>query len=149
MPSPSAELLRIDPLTGCQNFLGFLEASLQHSASDGPQDLRKIIDSSVKTLSQYSAVLFVEMNHVKYLNETKGRAHGDSAIRWMGILLQEECPNHIVHRLGGVEFAVLLTLVAPDAHAQMIAHILERINREASLLGFPHSPANLALILFD
>jgi len=30
----TSELLRIDPMTGCKNFLGFLEASLNCSLSD-------------------------------------------------------------------------------------------------------------------
>jgi hypothetical protein len=28
MVSPTSELLRVDPLTGCRNFLGFLETGL-------------------------------------------------------------------------------------------------------------------------
>lgn len=151
MPSPSSELLRIDPLTGCKNFLGFLETGLNHSLSDLPSDILtgEIIESSVLNLSQSSAVLFVEMNHMRFLNETKGRSHGDSAIRWMGILLEEENNNNVVYRLGGVEFAILLKSSSNSEYAQLVERILERINREAKSLGFPDSPADMALIIFD
>jgi diguanylate cyclase (GGDEF)-like protein len=151
MLSPSAELLRIDPLTGCRNFLGFLEAGLNHSFSDSSREVStmEIIETSVMDRSQYSAILFVEMNHVKFLNETKGRSHGDSAIRWMGILLEEESSNHVVYRLGGVEFAVLLHLDTYRACSQFVERILERMYREANLLGFPGSPADMALIIYD
>lgn len=151
MLSPSSELLRIDPLTGCRNFLGFLEAGLNRSFSDSSRDVptMEIIESSVMDASQYSAILFVEMNDVKFLNETKGRSHGDSAIRWMGILLEEESNNNMVYRLGGVEFAVLLNLDTHSACTQFVERILERMNQEAKLLGFPGSPADMALIIYD
>src|SRR5574341_815101 len=151
MPSLSSELLRIDPLTGCKNFLGFLETGMNHSLTDSPRDVptMEIIESSVVSRSQYSAILFVEMNHVKFLNESKGRSHGDSAIRWMGILLGEESNNNAVYRLGGVEFAVLLNLGTHSEHTQFVERILERINREAKLLGFTDSPADMAPIIYD
>jgi diguanylate cyclase (GGDEF)-like protein len=151
MSTPSSELLRIDPLTGCKNFLGFLEDGLNHSSSDLPGDAptMEIIESSVVKHSQYSAILFIEMNHMRFLNETKGRSHGDSAIRWMGILLEEESNNNTVYRLGGAEFAVLLKLNTYSDHAQFVERILGRMNREAKLLGFPGSPADMALIIYD
>jgi diguanylate cyclase (GGDEF)-like protein len=138
-------------LTGCRNFLGFLEAGLNHSFSGSSRDVptMEIIESSVMDRSQYSAILFVEMNHVKFLNETKGRSHGDSAIRWMGILLGEESRNNLVYRLGGVEFAVLLNLDTFRVCSEFVEHIFERINREAKLLGFPGTPADMALIIYD
>src|SRR5574341_2581197 len=74
MPSLSSELLRIDPLTGCKNFLGFLETGLNHSLTDSPRDVptMEIIESSVVSRSQYSAILFVEMNQVSpHLNVAK------------------------------------------------------------------------------
>ena len=85
---------------------------------------------------------------MKFLNESKGRAHGDSAIRWMGILLGEES-NNAVYRLGGVEFAVLLKMDTHGEYAQFVKSILERMDRESKLLGFPGSPADIALILYD
>ncbi len=88
------------------------------------------------------------MNHVRTLNETKGRAYGDSTIRWMGILLQEETKNE-VYRVGGVEFAVLLKMETREEHIELIERILERVQRQAGLLGFPDSAADVALIFFD
>jgi diguanylate cyclase (GGDEF)-like protein len=85
---------------------------------------------------------------MKTLNETKGRPYGDSAIRWMGILLQEECSSE-VYRIGGIEFAVLLKFGAHEEHSEMIERILGRIKREAGLLGFPDSAADIALVFFD
>jgi GGDEF domain-containing protein len=90
MTSPSSELLRIDPLTGCKNFLGFLETCLNLSLPNLPRggQMMEAIEASVVNASQYFAILFVEMNHMNFINESKGRDHGDSTIRWMGILLK-------------------------------------------------------------
>lgn len=106
------------------------------------------IEASVVNASEYTAILFVEMNHMKFLNASKGRAHGDSAIRWMGILLGEES-NNPVYRLGGVEFAVMLKMDSQGAYAEFVERILARMDRESKSLGFPGSPADLALILYD
>ncbi|MEW6403010.1 MAG: diguanylate cyclase, partial [Chloroflexota bacterium] len=86
-----------DPLTGCKNFLGFLETCLNLSRSE--------VHATAMEHSQCAAVLFIDMNGLGSLNESKGRAYGDSVIHWMGILLREESDS-AVFRLGGDEFAV-------------------------------------------
>ena len=150
MSALSSELLRIDPLTGCKNFLGFLETCLNLSLSDssGIDLTMETIEASVATASQYSAILFVEMNNLGVLNESKGRAYGDSVLHWMGILLSEES-NNTVYRLGGDEFAVWLKMETREKYAEFIECILERMDRESKLLGFPGFPADIALILCD
>lgn len=82
MLSPTSELIRVDPLTGCRNFLGFLETCLGLPVPDPLGNIPMGTE-----ISEYSAMLFIDMNGIAYLNETKGRSHGDSAIRWMRILL--------------------------------------------------------------
>jgi diguanylate cyclase (GGDEF)-like protein len=151
MSSSFSELLRIDPLTGRKNFLGFLEAVLDCLSSDLPKDVPayESIASPVGKCFPYSAILFVEMNHMRFLNETKGHSHGDSAIRWMGILLAEESNQNTVYRLGGAEFAVLLKLDSYNEHSQFVERIQKRMNREAESLGFPDSPADMALIVYN
>lgn len=152
MSSPSSELLRIDPLTECKNYLAFLETLSVRSLVDLLRPhlswgdfYRANINSSI-----FSAVLFVDMNHIKFLNDTKGYTYGDSVIRWLGILLSEECKTE-VYRVGGVEFAVLLKIEIREGHSQLLERIRRRIKREANLLGFPDSsPAvDIALVLFD
>ena len=150
MPALSSDLLRIDPLTGCKNYFGFLETLTSPSLPDITRDgqSREMLRGSKVDSSQFSAIVFLDMNHVRTLNETKGRAYGDSTIRWMGILLQEESKNE-VYRVGGVEFAVLLKMETREEHIELIERILERIQRQAGLLGFPDSAADVALIFFD
>jgi diguanylate cyclase (GGDEF)-like protein len=150
MSTPSSELLRIDPLTGCRNFLGFLETYLNISLSDSTNELpsEELLEASGMDHSQYSAILFVDLNNFDLLNKSKGREYGDSVLHWMGLLLAEES-NSPAYRLDRDEFAVILNMETREEHAQFMDRMFVRMNREAKLLGFPESPARLALILYD
>jgi diguanylate cyclase (GGDEF)-like protein len=127
---PSAEFYRLDPLTGCNNFLSFVEMLAQLSSHKGAQP--------------YS-ILYLDMNHIKMLNDTKGHAHGDSAIRWLGIVLQEES-NLPTYRTGGDEFTVILTDRTHADYEELLNRIFDRLNREGEQLGIPSPAARIALI---
>ncbi|MBL0345384.1 hypothetical protein [Candidatus Villigracilis affinis] len=93
MSTSFSELLRVDKLTGCKNYLGFLESLAYHSLPDEPTDEHprdnKIGKCRLNT-SIFSAIIYVDMNDHSALNEIKGKTYGDSILRWMGILLYEE-----------------------------------------------------------
>lgn len=146
----SSDLLRIDSLTGCRNYLGFLESITSHSLPGLTKDgrSRELLRSSGIDLSLFSAILFLDMNNVREFNETHGRGYGDSVIRWMGILLREESKSE-VYRIGGVEFAVLLKLDSHEEHLELMRRVMDRVEREAGLLGFTGPAADVALIFFD
>jgi diguanylate cyclase (GGDEF)-like protein len=151
MSSPSSELLRIDPLTGCKNYLGFLEILTLNSLPDMLTDggsLQTVEKKYRINASIFSALMFIDMNDLTVLNKTKGHPYGDSALRWMGILLQEES-NSEVYRLGGDDFAVLLKIGTRDGHLELVKRIFKRMELEAGLLGFPGTAADIALIFFD
>ncbi len=159
MASPSPDLMRIDPLTGCKNFLGFLEACIDPSAeaaagpvvegpTEDPHPRRKNRPDFVMNAQQFSGILFVSMHNMRLLNETKGYAYGDSVIRWMAILLQEET-GQAVYRLTGTEFAVFLNMQNDQEHILLLERMLERMDREAKSLEFPGEAADVVLILND
>jgi diguanylate cyclase (GGDEF)-like protein len=149
MFSLSSDLMRVDPLTGCSNFLGFIEACLKpdSSAEGMPSAMKVARDRYRISALPFSAVLFVSLNDMRSINETRGYAYGDSAIHWAAILLREET-NRPVYRFG-VEFAVMLQLENDQNHILLLDRIVERIDREAKLLGFPGAPADIALIFND
>lgn len=150
----SSEIFRIDPLTGCKNYLGFLETLAASSLTDitddhalptSPELVEKILwqDSA-----RNSSILFLDLCHLKTLNQTMGRTYGDSAIRWMGILLGEES-NSTTFRLGGVDFALLLTTGTHQDHIEILTRILSRIEKEAKSLGMSEPAAHIALIQYE
>jgi len=138
-----SELLRVDPLTGCKNYLGFLESLVTENERSLQRLSRYTINASL-----FSALFFVDMNDLKILNETNGFAYGDSALRWMGILLGEES-NGEVYRVGGDEFAVMLKIETREGHLELVERIHHRMEVEAKRLGFPGVAADTTLIIFD
>jgi len=133
MTTFTAELYRLDPLTGCHNFLSFIETIDQLSLEQGRQPF---------------SILYVDLNYLAVLNEQKGLSYGDSVIHWLGLALKEEC-NAPVFRTGGNDFAVLLLGDRKQEYERLLKKLFERLNREGVQLGIPSPPAGIALIHFD
>ena len=133
MTTSTAELYRLDPLTGCHNFLSFVETIDQLSLERGRQPF---------------SILYVDLNYLAVLNEQKGHSYGDSVIHWLGLALREEC-NAPVFRTGGDDFAVLLLGGRKQEFEALLKRLFERLNREGIQLGLPSPPAGIALIHFD
>jgi len=133
MATPSTEFYRLDPLTGSHNFLSFVET------------LDRM--SSMEERPQFS-ILYTGLNYMTILNESKGHVYGDSALRWLGIVLQEEC-NSPTYRIGGDEFAVILTAKVQSEYEDLVHRLFERLNIEGEQLGIPAPAARIALIHYD
>ena len=68
------------------------------------------------------AVMVMDLNSFKELNDTLGHAAGDALLQQVGPRLLPALPEDaVLARLGGDEFAVLLTDVADAAHASQLA----------------------------
>ena len=133
MTMPSVEFYRVDPLTGCHNFLSFVE-TVDRMSSEGER-------------SPFS-LLYVDMNYLVMLNETKGHSYGDSVLRWLGIVLQEES-HTTAYRIAGDEFAVILTTGTQTEYEELLNQLFARLTKEGEQLGIPAPPATIALIHFD
>ncbi|GIE80854.1 hypothetical protein Aph02nite_68040 [Actinoplanes philippinensis] len=84
-----------DPLTGLANRRRLYEQAEQVFRSTG-QGL--------------FALLLIDLNHFKEVNDTLGHAAGDQVLREVAARLRDSAdPGDLVARLGGDEFAVLLT----------------------------------------
>jgi diguanylate cyclase (GGDEF)-like protein len=127
------EFYRLDPLTGCNNFLSFMEALAQLSASAQKQPF---------------SILHADLNHLKNINQTRGHPYGDSVIRWLEIVLHEES-NAPTYRIGGDQFSTLLTAGTILDHEELAERIFARLAREGEQLGIQTPAARLALIHYN
>ena len=119
----SAELERLavtDDLTGMLNRKGFLDY--------GQRLLQRLYHEQ-----RGYAVLMMDMDHFKSINDRHGHAAGDAALRAFADVLREQLrPNDCYGRIGGEEFCALLPGLTPaDAF-----HVAERVRRRFSEQAF-------------
>ncbi|WP_250536352.1 EAL domain-containing protein [Caballeronia sp. AZ10_KS36] len=90
---------------------------------------------------QRAAVLFIDLDRFKNINDSLGHHVGDGLLRSVSRrLLQGVGANDTVSRLGGDEFTVILTGVS---NASDVMHIIER--RLVTLLREPHEVSGKTL----
>lgn len=96
-------LSRSDQLTGALNRRGFLEQL--------GDELR-----SAQATGKPIALMLVDLNDFKHVNDTEGHAAGDALLAWVGATIPEELPGDAAFgRLGGDEFAIALPRATADA----------------------------------
>ena len=84
-----------------------------------------------------TAVVFVDLDEFKQINDQHGHSVGDEVLAILGERLKGVIRSgDSVARLGGDEFAVLLTSVAEPAEAAVVAErLLEQINASIDVAG--------------
>jgi len=102
----------LDPLTGILNRRGFEQ--------EGAAVIRR---------SEVGAVLYLDLNNFKMINDRFGHQAGDALLKAFGHRL-EFClrPEDVLGRLGGDEFAIVL----PDVDLDDVQRIAERLVQTAS-----------------
>ncbi|MEO9256359.1 MAG: sensor domain-containing phosphodiesterase, partial [Tepidiformaceae bacterium] len=117
-----------DPLTGLPNRALFM-SSFSQALSWALQHKRSV------------AVLFMDVDRFKYLNDSLGHGVGDQLLAVLSRRLVAAAGGHLVARLGGDEFTMLVTGPDPEIIAREIA---ERI---ATALQQPFSIAGHELFV--
>ncbi|SFS01480.1 GGDEF domain-containing protein [Sphingomonas jatrophae] len=98
-------LASTDALTGLRNRLSFFAAA------------RAEMLRATRT-RQPLALLMVDLDHFKAINDSRGHSAGDAALRAFGALCTRTLdPGAVIGRLGGEEFGVLLRSESSDAAA--------------------------------
>jgi len=113
-----------DPLTGLAN-RAFFHEQLEHAVS-----IRKESE-------QRTALVFIDLNEFKQINDQYGHSVGDEVLAVLGNRLKQIIrAGDSVARLGGDEFVVLLTAVAEPAEAAIVAErLLDQITTPIDVAG--------------
>ncbi|MFZ4719958.1 MAG: putative bifunctional diguanylate cyclase/phosphodiesterase [Ilumatobacteraceae bacterium] len=104
---------RTDSLTGLAN----RTAALERLA---------IISMQARQNEQPGAVIFLDLDGFKSVNDTQGHAEGDRILVEIADRIRDACPGLVVARIGGDEFLVLVDEAASiDAVASKAAELIE------------------------
>ena len=107
-----------DPLTGLWNFR-YLSMSLAREIERSTRFDRPL------------AVLMLDLDHFKSVNDTYGHARGDAVLRELAHRVQEQIREvDTFARYGGEEFVVVLPETTVDGAAQLAERICEAVRRE-------------------
>jgi diguanylate cyclase (GGDEF)-like protein/putative nucleotidyltransferase with HDIG domain len=117
---------RTDPLTGCLNRRGFEErfgAELSRARREGTE----------------VALVLVDLDHFKAVNDQQGHAAGDRLLCWVADRLRDDLrAEDMVARLGGDEFALLLVGTEASVGVERVAGALaERAPASVGVAVFP------------
>ncbi len=115
------------------------ESELHHRAEHDPLTDLNNRSSFIRFVDEYlatskhdrmCAVMFVDLDDFKHINDSLGHAMGDQAIVAVGARLKSCMRNHdLVARLGGDEFAVFLTRLSDVGQMVTIAErLIETLN---------------------
>lgn len=112
-----ANLVLTDPLSGCLNRRG-LEQQLTRELSRAARNGKEI------------ALLAIDVDHFKIINDTLGHIAGDAVIQEVGELLREVARGgDLVARTGGDEFTLLLPDTSAAGAFRLATRIREAVNR--------------------
>ena len=123
-----ATVSRTDPLTGCLNRRGFEERAVAELGA-------------MRRRERSGAVLVLDIDHFKPVNDIFGHAAGDALLCWVSETLERVVRStDAVGRLGGDEFAVLF----PEIDAEQARTSATRIGEALA----ERAPASLGLAIF-
>ncbi len=123
------EVSRADPLTGCLNRRGFEDRA------------DAALAAATREVGE-GAVLVLDLDHFKEVNDRYGHAAGDELLCWVvSTLTRSVRPGDAIGRIGGDEFAALLVNISPADALERSSRLLEALSERApcsvGLASFP------------
>ena len=122
-----------------------IESLLRAANSDeltGVSNRRAFYEAADLELARYArrprpiALLLIDIDHFKQVNDTYGHLIGDDVIRNLAVILRSSVRAiDVVARLGGEEFAVLLPSTEPDMAAVVGERIRHNVESERVAAG--------------
>src|SRR4051812_22174281 len=114
---------RTDPLTGCLNRRGFEERV------DAELD-------SCRRLGRSAALVVLDLDDFKLVNDTRGHDAGDELLRWTALRAGEQLrPMDSLGRMGGDEFAVLVPGAGPIEAREVADRLRDALGERVSVSG--------------
>ncbi len=156
--APVHAVVQIQDMSERKHFEGQLQYLADHDTLTGLFNRRRFeqeLAREVATARRYStggAVLVLDVDHFKVVNDSLGHAAGDEVITIVGELLRRRLRHSdIVGRMGGDEFAVILPR-ADEAEARRTGESLLREVRSdaraATVSGVQHVTGSIGIALF-
>jgi diguanylate cyclase (GGDEF)-like protein len=113
------EVSRADPLTGCLNRRGFEERAVA------------VLSAATREAIE-GAVLVLDIDHFKEVNDRHGHAAGDELLRWVVDTLKRSVrPADAIGRIGGDELAVLFADIGPMDALESTTRLVEALSERA------------------
>lgn len=128
-----------DALTGLPNRRGF------------ETELNRLLDTA-HTLNKQHALLYIDLDQFKLVNDSCGHAAGDELLRQLATALQAKIrSSDTLARLGGDEFGVLLDGCTPDKAGQLADTLREASEQFRFLHGGKtfKTPASIGLVCIN
>lgn len=126
-----ANMVLTDPLTGCLNRRGFDQA------------LSREVGRATRSGNEF-ALLALDLDHFKEVNDTYGHLAGDDVLRVIGeLLLKAGRAGDVVARAGGEEFAILLADTGASGAELFAQRLCERIGRHEFSIGSSREPVSV------
>lgn len=119
-----------------------LAARLEYEAKHDPltgltnrREFERLLNAAIedqRTRGTHCALLYLDLDQFKVINDTCGHAAGDGLIRKIAWLINGQLPSGVLARLGGDEFGALLR----DTPSEEALALADRIRRRIAELRF-------------
>lgn len=123
-----------------------LHHAVNHDFLTGILARRALLEQGQKLLSRLAeqaqpvAVLMVDIDHFKHINDTYGHAQGDAVLQEFAALARQTLrPEDLLGRLGGEEFAIVLPRTEHAQALQVAQRLCDQVRNYA--FDVPHHPA--------
>ena len=101
------------------------------------QDLIRMMLANYRKEGERSALLMIDADHFKAINDTFGHAEGDRVLAEVGRIIKNSCRTaDVAGRIGGDEFAIFMRSIVEPENACQLA---DRLQRQVCL-AFENTP---------